>query len=150
MKFLLFILLLIIIATIVDAHRGHEKSFQKRKWTTQKPSKIKSTLVKQKRAKETTYEDKKEYVIFQQGMDAWDKDWEETSWNIPKETNKIVDGVIQVTLDENEGFALSSETLESNYGILSFEYKLSEKDEKINVLTFNSGDYVELGLYTYS
>jgi len=152
MKFLLFILLLIIIATIVDAHRGHEKSFQKRKWTTQKPSKIKSTRVKQKRAKETTYEDKKEYVIFQQGMDAWDEDWKETSWSVP-EANIIVDGDIQVTLDEIAGFALSSETLESNYGILSFEYKLSEKDEKINVLTYNDIDpdnYVFLGFYTYS
>jgi len=161
MKLIIFISLIITIANALVVnkernrfhHKGRRRPIITATPTTTTPTKTEPTNIKYKRAKTTTYYDKQEYIIFEEGMDAWNEDWEETSWNVPRDINKIVNGIIQVSLVDGSGFALSSKTLDSKYGILSFEYKFSEPNAKLNVLTYNGDDpnaYVGLGSYIYS
>ncbi|OUM60650.1 hypothetical protein PIROE2DRAFT_69704 [Piromyces sp. E2] len=103
-----------------------------------------------KRAKTTEYTDFQNITIFQEGWTEWDQDWFESSWTVP-EGDKIFDGVIKVDLSNNAGFSLQSKTLQSQFGYLSFDYKLSVTDGQtyLNFISFDDGDYVNQGKYLY-
>jgi len=107
--------------------------------TSKEPTKIEH----QKRAKTTLYHDTQNITIFQEGWTEWDQDWFESSWTVP-EGEKVFDGVIKVELTNNAGFSLQSKTLQSQYGYLSFDYKLSANDGQtyLNFISFDEGDYV--------
>jgi len=96
-----------------------------------------------KRARTTIYHDYQNLTIFEEGWIEWDQDWFESSWSVP-EGEKVIDGVIKVDLPNNAGFSLQSKTLQSQYGYISFDYKLSENDGQtyLNFISFDDGDYV--------
>ncbi|KAL6602066.1 hypothetical protein LY90DRAFT_703292 [Neocallimastix californiae] len=84
-------------------------------------------------------------------MKEWNDDWVELSWTVP-EGNKIVDGVIKVDLVNNAGFSLQSKTLESKYGIMIFDFKISPVNglTSLNFISFDENDYVNQGNYLYT
>jgi len=96
-----------------------------------------------KRAKSTVFTDNQNITIFEEGQSEWDPDWFESSWQVP-EGEKVVDGIIVVDLPINAAFSLQSKTLESQYGYISFDYKLSVNDGNtyINFISFDDSDYV--------
>ncbi len=65
-------------------------------------------------------------TIFKEGDTAWNSNW--IAESSPEETvnPKVIDGEIVITLKDNMSFSLSNPNLESNYGILSFEYKIEK------------------------
>lgn len=105
-----------------------------------------------KRAKTTEYHDRQNITIFSEGDTEWDQDWFESSWGVQEDIEKVIDGVIQVELHNNDGFSLQSKTLQSQYGFISFDYKLSATDgqTRLNFISFNEGDYVNQGNYLYT
>ncbi|ORX43609.1 hypothetical protein BCR36DRAFT_360758 [Piromyces finnis] len=109
------------------------------------------TKTKVKRAKTTEYHEFQNITIFEEGWTEWDQDWFESSWTVP-EGEKVFDGVIKVELTNNAGFSLQSKTLQSQYGFLSFDYKLSANDglTRLNFISFDEGDYVNQGNYIYT
>jgi len=157
MKLLLFISFII---SIVDAmfiskdKKGfHNKEHRKLTIATTPTSTEATSVELNKRAKTTTYYEKQEYVIFKEGMSSWDEDWEDSSWSISKDVKKVVNGIIQVSLENGSGFALTSKTMDSKYGELYIEYKYSEPNANLNVLTYVGDDpnsYVGLGSFKYS
>jgi len=108
--------------------------------TSNAPTKIEY----EKRAKTTLYHEIQNITIFEEEWTKWDEDWIESSWSVP-EGERVIDGVIKVELPNNAGFSLLCETLQSQYGYLSFDYKLSAHDGQayLNFISFDEGEYVD-------
>lgn len=150
MKLLIYLSLLInIVNSRVVQNTGKEQNNESIEYlipssTFEEPTKTRL----QKRAKTTEYIFKKNITIFEEGMKSWDSDWVDLSWTVSDE-NKIVNGVIQVNLVDNAAFSLQSKTLESKYGIITFDYKLSTDKANLNFISFDENDYVVQGNYPY-
>ncbi|ORX43059.1 hypothetical protein BCR36DRAFT_304880, partial [Piromyces finnis] len=110
--------------------------------------------------------------IFEEGQNKWNSDWLEYSCSVG-EYDKIDNGIIIVTLLYMAEFSLQSKTLNSQYGYLTFDFKLEPADNKtidllafdydgnpadnktIDLLAFdydgnNGYDYVNQGRYNYN
>jgi len=119
--------------------------------TSNEPTKIN----KYKRAKSTSFIDGESYIVFDKTMETLNEDWVSDGWNLKEDAVKIIDGTIQVDMPAGAGFAISSRSLDSQYGELTFEYKLSVTDSttKLNLLTYegdNPDKYIYLQTYLYS
>jgi len=147
MKSLIYIFILITVARslVIDGKKKNNEYVPTA--TTNEPTKVRL----QKRAKTTEYISIQNITIFEEGMTEWNNDWVELSWTVP-EGNKIIDGVIKVDLVNNAGFSLQSKTLESKYGIMEFDFKITPANglTLLNFISFDENDYVNQGNYPYS
>jgi len=103
--------------------------------TNQEPTKV-------KRAIKTQYEDVETFNIFKEGDKTWDENWiTKDCWG--DLTYEVKDGVIVAKLQNDAGFGLSNLNLNSEYGVLEFDYKLEVSDGgqgNINLVVFDSDD----------
>jgi len=150
MKLLIFFSLLIAIANAL-AIQKYNKGIDEKIEGLPTPTSTQPTKVQQKRAKITEYHDFQNITIFKEGDTEWDQDWFESSWTVPEGNKVNSDGIIEVALTNNAGFSLQSKTLQSQYGYISFDFKLSVNDGKtrLNFISFDEGDYVNQGVFSY-
>jgi len=144
MKLLIFISLYVAVVNSMVVHKAPTL-------TSNEPTKIN----KYKRAKSTSFIDGESYIVFDKTMETLNEDWVSDGWNLKEDAVKIIDGTIQVDMPAGAGFAISSRSLDSQYGELTFEYKLSVTDSttKLNLLTYegdNPDKYIYLQTYLYS
>jgi len=147
MKFLIFISLALAIANALDIRKNRneyniESDVPSR--TTNSPTKIKHY----KRAQTTLYHQIQNITIFKEGWKEWDQDWFEPSSDVPDE--RIFNGVVKVELKNNEYFSLQSKSVQSKYGYIEFDYKITPYNAELTLVSFDDGEAVTQGNYRYS
>jgi len=114
--------------------------------TSKEPTKI------EKRAMTPVYEDIETLRIIADDWDKWDENWDADNWSWGELTYKVIDGVIVVKLKNGAGFSINNNNLESEYGVIDFDYKIEtaeEKDVRLNFISFYEKDYVNQGNWLY-
>jgi len=109
-----------------------------------------------KRGLTYVYTSNKNYTIFEEGWDKWDEHWDSTlSWD-GGENARVENGEIVVDLKKGSGFSLNNPELESGYGILHFEFRITHEGGmasqpiNLNVLSYDGTDYIPQSSIPYT